>query len=211
MLERTLPAGFIAPCLPTKTSTPPSGALWLHEIKHDGFRIIARKNGSQVRLYSRPGNDLTYRFPLIVESVARLRSRSCIIDGEAVACDDAGMSSFDRIRYRRHDATVFLYAFDLIELNGDDLRRDPLEVRKATLASTLAKAGPGIRFNEHIEGDGPTVFAHACKMELEGIVSKRKGSTYRSGRSADWLKMKNPACAAVKREEEEDWGKERWR
>jgi hypothetical protein len=80
-----------------------------------------------VRLYSRPGNDLTWRFPLIVETLARLRSRSCIIDGETVVCDDAGMSSFNRIRYRRHDATVFLYAFDLIQLNGDDLRRDPLE------------------------------------------------------------------------------------
>jgi bifunctional non-homologous end joining protein LigD len=151
------------------------------------------------------------RSPLIVETLARLRSRSCIIDGEAVACDDNGLPSFDRIRYRRHDASVFLYAFDLIELNGDDLRRDPLEVRKATLSSVVAKAGAGIRFNEHIEGDGPTVFAHACKMGLEGIVSKRKDSTYRSGRSADWLKMKNPACAAVKREAEEDWGKERWR
>ena len=102
---------------------------------------------------------------------------------------------------------MFLYAFDLIELNGDDLRRDPLEVRKATLVSVLAKAGPGIRFNEHIEGDGPTVFAHACKMGLEGIVSKRLGSRYRSGRSKDWLKFKNPEAPAVKREAEEDWGK----
>jgi bifunctional non-homologous end joining protein LigD len=211
MLQRTLAAGFIAPCLPTKTSTPPSGALWLHEIKHDGFRIIGRKDRDRVRLYSRPGNDLTYRFPLIVEALARLRSRSCIIDGEAVACDDSGMPSFNRIRYRRHDASVFLYAFDLIELNGDDLRRDPLDVRKATLASTLAKAGPGIRFNEHIEGDGPTVFAHACKMGLEGIVSKRRDSAYRSGRSPDWLKMKNWAAPAVKREAEEDWGREKWR
>ena len=84
MLPRTLPAGFVAPCLPTKASTPPSGGLWLHEVKHDGFRVVARKEGERVRLYSRPGNDLTYRFPLIVESVARLRSRSCIIDGEAV-------------------------------------------------------------------------------------------------------------------------------
>jgi ATP-dependent DNA ligase len=88
---------------------------------------------------------------------------------------------------------VFLYAFDLIELNGDNLRRDPLEVRKATLRSMLAKAGLGLRFNEHLEGDGPTVFAHACKMGLEGIVSKRKDSRYTSGRSRDWLKMKKPA------------------
>ena len=205
---RTLPAGFIAPCLPTKTDKLPSGSQWLHEIKHDGFRVIARKDGDRVRLYSRPGNDLTYRFPLIVEALARLSSRSCIIDGEAVCCDEDGMPSFERIRYRRHDATVFLYAFDLIELSGDDLRREPLEVRKATLKSVLAKAGPGLRLNEHIEADGPTVFAHACKMGLEGIVSKHKTSTYRSGRSPYWLKSKNPAAPAVKREAEEEWGKE---
>jgi bifunctional non-homologous end joining protein LigD len=82
---------------------------------------------------------------------------------------------------------------------GDDLRRDPLEVRKATLRSMLAKAGLGLRFNEHLEGDGPTVFGHACKMGLEGIVSKRKDSPYRSGRSPDWLKMKNRACAGGQR------------
>src|SRR5262249_58898133 len=118
------------------------------------------------------------RFPLIVETLARLRSRSCIIDGEAVACDDNGVASFNLIRYRRHDDSTFLCAFDLIELNGDDLRRDPLEVRKATLRSMLAKAGLGLRFNEHLEGDGPTVFDHACKLGLEGIVSKRLGSPY---------------------------------
>ena len=138
-------------------------------------------------------------------ALERLRARSCIIDGEAVACDDNGVASFDLIRNHRANGSVFLYAFDLIELNGDDLRRDPLEVRKATLAALMAKASPGIRFNEHIEGDGPTVFAHACKMGLEGIVSKRRGSTYRSGRSPDWLKMKNPNAPAVTREAEEDW------
>jgi bifunctional non-homologous end joining protein LigD len=211
MLQRILPAGFIAPCLPTKTDKLPSGGQWLHEIKHDGFRIIARKRDGRVRLYSRPGNDFTRRFPLIVEALERLRSRACIIDGEAVACDDNGVASFDLIRHHRANDSVFLYAFDLIELNGDDLRGDPLQVRKATLASILAKARPGIRFNEHIEGDGPTVFGHACKLGLEGIVSKRLGSRYRSGRSTDWLKFKNPAAPAVKREEEEDWGKERWR
>ena len=86
--------------------------------------------------------------------------------GEAVVCDDNGVASFDRIRHRRHDSDAFLYAFDLIELNADDLRRDPLEVRKATLRSMLAKVGLGLRFNEHLEGDGPTIFAHACKMGL---------------------------------------------
>jgi bifunctional non-homologous end joining protein LigD len=171
--SRALPAGFIAPCLPTCAPQPPSGEAWLHEIKHDGFRVIARKEGKQVKLYSRPGNDLTDRFPLIVEALVRLRSRSCIIDGEAVACGEDGIASFDRIRYRRNDAGVFLYAFDLIELDGDDLRSDPLAVRKATLASLLARTSAGLRFNEHMEAqDGPLVFQHACKLGLEGIVSK---------------------------------------
>jgi bifunctional non-homologous end joining protein LigD len=148
MLQRTFPAGFIAPCLPTKTDKLPSGSQWLHEIKHDGFRIIARKDGPRVRLYSRPGNDLTRRFPLIVETLAHLRSRSCIIDGEAVACDDNGVASFDLVRHQHANGSIFLYAFDLIELNGDDLRRDPLEVRKATLAcagwrNPRAQAFPG--------------------------------------------------------------------
>jgi bifunctional non-homologous end joining protein LigD len=207
-----LPPGFVPSCLPTKAPQPPAGGAWLHKIKHDGFRVIARKDGDRARLYSRPGNDLTHRFALIVEAMARLRARSIIVDGEAVCCGDDGVPSFDRIRHRRHDDSVFLYAFDLIELNGDDLRREPIEVRKATLASALAKAAPGLRLNEHLEhADGELVFRHACKMGLEGIVSKRKASTYRSGRSPDWVKSKNPACEAVRREAEEDWGKERWR
>jgi bifunctional non-homologous end joining protein LigD len=125
-----------------------------------------------------------------------------------VCCDDDGRLSFDSIRYRRHDASVFLYAFDLIELNGEDLRRKPLEVRKATFASVLAKTAPGLRLNEHLEHkDGEVVFRHACQLGLEGIVSKRRGSPYRSGRSPDWLKTKNPDAPAVKREAEEDWGR----
>ena len=93
----TLPFAFIAPCLPSKAARPPTGALWVHEIKHDGFRIMARKDGNRVRLYSRVGNDLTDRFPLIVEALGGLRSRSVTLDGEAVACDDNGMSNFDRL------------------------------------------------------------------------------------------------------------------
>jgi bifunctional non-homologous end joining protein LigD len=118
------------------------------------------------------------------------------------------LSSFDLIRHRQHDGSVFLWAFDLIELDGDDLRREPLEVRKATLASLLARAAAGARFNEHFEHeDGRLVFAHACKLGLEGIVSKRKESRYRSGRSPDWIKSKNPDAPAVRREAEEDWGR----
>jgi bifunctional non-homologous end joining protein LigD len=160
----------------------------------------------RVKLYCRPGNDLTQRFPLIVEAVARLRARSCIVDGEAVACSDDGMAVINLIRYGHHDATVFLYAFDLIELNGDDLRREPLEIRRTTLASLLARASAGMRLNEHLEHeDGHLVFEHACRMGFEGIVSKRKGSPYRSGRKSDWLKAKNPRAPAVTRLAEEDW------
>src|SRR5262245_30126377 len=118
MLQRTLPTGFIAPCLPTKTDKLPSGGQWLHEIKHDSFRIIARKTGGRVRLYSRPGNDLTRRFPLIVETLARLRSRSCIIDGEAVACDDNGVASFDLVRHHRANASIFLTTYGAIRLRS---------------------------------------------------------------------------------------------
>jgi bifunctional non-homologous end joining protein LigD len=100
-----------------------------------------------------------------------------------------------------------MWAFDLIELDGDDLRLDPLEMRKATLATLLARAAPGLRLNEHMEEDGPLVFHHACKLGLEGIVSKRKDSRYRSGRSPHWIKSKNPSAPAVKREAEEDWGR----
>jgi ATP-dependent DNA ligase len=207
MSSRSLPAGFISPCLPTKASRPPSGDAWLHEIKHDGFRVIARKDGPRVKLYSRPGNDLTDRFPLIVEALARLRSRSCILDGEAVACDDAGIASFDRIRHHRVDDRVFLYAFDLIELNGDDLRRDPLEVRKATLTHPWwPRPAPASGSTSTWRATmARPCFRHACKMGLEGIVSKRKHSPYKSGRSPHWLKSKNPNAPATRREEEEDW------
>src|SRR3954469_20049926 len=98
---------FVPPCLPTKSAAPPSGPLWLHEIKHDGFRVLACKDGPQVRLYSRPGNDLTKRL-LIVESLSRLRCKSCVIDGEAVACGADGRSNFDFVRYRHYDEAVFL-------------------------------------------------------------------------------------------------------
>jgi bifunctional non-homologous end joining protein LigD len=201
-------SAFIEPCLPSPTDQPPNGAGWVHEIKHDGFRLMVRHDPAGIRLITRNGHDWSGRFPLIAQAASALRARSFLIDGEAVACDGDGMPSFDRLRYRHADGHVFLYAFDLIELNGNDLRREPLEVRKATLASVLAKADPGLRLNEHLEHDnGETVFRHACKLGFEGIVSKRLGSPYRSGRSRDWLKMKNPKAPAVKREAEEDWGR----
>ena len=179
-------ASFIEPCLPSPADNPPSGANWVHEIKHDGFRLMARRDPVGIRLITRRGNDWTTRYPLVVEAVNHLKVRSCLIDGEVVCCDDRGLAVFQALRRRQNEAQAFLYAFDLLELNGTDLRREPLEVRKATLASILRKSRPGVRLNEHLEhSEGDVVFRHACKMGLEGIVSKRLGSRYRSGRSPD--------------------------
>jgi ATP-dependent DNA ligase len=193
------------PAIPAER--PPTGPGWIHEIKHDGFRMMVRRDAAGVRLLTRNGLDRSARFPLIFEAAGALQVRSFLLDGEAVACNGDGMPVFDRLRYRRHDGRVFLYAFDLLELNGQDLRREPIEIRKRQLAILLRAARVGLRLNEHISEPGDVVFRHACKMGLEGIVSKRLGSRYRSGRSKDWLKMKNPAALAVKREAEEDWGR----
>ena len=207
-LIRSGPTGFIEPCLPSPADKPPSGSNWTHEIKHDGYRMMARREPVGIRMLTRRGNDWSGRFPLVVKAVNHLKVRSCPIDGEVVCCDERGLAIFATLRERRNEATAFLYAFDLLELDGNDMRREPIEVRKATLASILRKTRSGVRLNEHLEHpDGELVFAHACKMGLEGIVSKRLGSRYRSGRSPDWLKFKNPEAPAVKREAEEDWGR----
>src|SRR5262249_21599603 len=141
MLRNVRPqlTGFIEPCLPSPAANPPAGAGWLHEIKHDGFRMLVRRDAAGVRLFTRNGHDWTGRFPLIARAALSLKSVSCLIDGEAVACGDDGMPCFDRLRYRRADGHVFLYAFDLIELDGNDLRREPIERRKVLLIRLLAK------------------------------------------------------------------------
>ena len=201
----------IAPCLPLPAKEPPAGPGWIHEIKHDGFRILARRTGDRVRLYTRNGYDFADRFPRIVQAVQSLRVRSCFIDGEAIVVDATGLSVFDLLRYRRHDHAAVLCAFDLIELNSKDLRSTPIEDRKRALADFLpSQAGDGIVFNTHYEADGAIIYEHACALGCEGIVSKRLGSAYRSGRVDHWLKIKNPAAPAVRREAEEDWGGKRW-
>jgi bifunctional non-homologous end joining protein LigD len=158
---------------------------------------MARRDQIGIRLLTRNGHDWALRYPLIVEAVNRLKVHSCLIDGEAVACDDNGLAVFQRLRRKPTGKHVFLYAFDLLELDGQDLRPEPVETRKAALASLLRASLPGLRLNEHLAHDGESVFRHACKMGLEGIVSKRLGSRYRSGRSKDWLKFKNPEAPAV--------------
>jgi hypothetical protein len=125
---------------------------------------------------------------------------------EAIASGDDGLADFDLLRHRR--ATAILCAFDLLELDGDYLRGEPIDVRKAALAKLLRRSTIGLEFNEHIDNeDAARAFAHACRLGFEGIVSKRKGSRYQSGRSHDWLKMKDPNAPAAHRELSEDWSK----
>jgi bifunctional non-homologous end joining protein LigD len=208
MLFRPSPSkkrpGLIEPCIPTQASRPPAGPQWVHEIKHDGYRLIARKTDGRVRLFTRRGYDWTERYPLIAKAVAPLRGSSATIDGEAVCCDANGLSIFEELHSRRSDPRVILYAFDLLELDGEDFRPQPLHARKARLEQLLAAAPAGIHYNEHVDGDGQIVFDHACRMGLEGIVSKRRDHPYRSGRSKTWLKVKNPAAPGVMRFERED-------
>jgi ATP-dependent DNA ligase len=206
--ERTRPGlGIIEPCLPSPAKDPPSGPGWLHEIKHDGFRILARRDGASVRLITRHGNDFTARFPLAATAVTALPARSFLIDGEAIVTNASGLAVFDLIRRKRHGDDAVLIAFDLIELDGEDLRRSPIEHRKRKLAKLARSAHPGIVLNEFFEGDGDILFEHACRIGCEGIVCKRLGSPYRSGRSPHWVKVKNPKAPAVTREAEEDWGR----
>jgi bifunctional non-homologous end joining protein LigD len=115
--------GIIEPCLPSPAKVPPSGPKWIHKIKHDGIRILARRNGAGVRLITRHGNDFTARFPLAVEAVTRLPANSFLLDGEAIVTNDRSLAGFDLIRHKRHGADAVLIAFDLIELDGEDLRR----------------------------------------------------------------------------------------
>jgi bifunctional non-homologous end joining protein LigD len=191
--------GFIDPCIPTLAAKPSSGLDWVHEIKHDGYRLIVRRDGKAVRLFTRRGHDWTHRYPSIAAGAAMLRARSFTLDGEAVVCGADGIAVFDAL-HRRHKANdAILYAFDLLEFNGKDLRPMPLSERRAKLARLLARAPAGIVFNGHTDEDGAVVFRHACKMGLEGIVSKRLTSPYRSGPSRDWIKVKNPDSPAMRR------------
>ena len=137
------------PCLPSSAKHPPAGSGWIHEIKHDGFRIIAQRETDRVCLVTRNGHDFSGRFPLIVATIAGLPAQSRLLDGEAIACDERGLSVFDMIRWWQHDNAVTLSAFDLLELDGEDLRREPIEIRKATLKGPVCRARPGIAFNRH--------------------------------------------------------------
>jgi bifunctional non-homologous end joining protein LigD len=200
---RNLPAGFIQPCQPTLVANPPAGPGWLHEVKHDGFRVLARKQGERVEVWSRRGAVFNDRFPRIAEAVGALPVDNAMIDGEAVVFLPDGHSDFAALLTKAGGEQASLVAFDLLSLSSqfvtkrrgdieaDDLRQHPLEERREALSHLVAGVDD-IRFSESVADEGALVFAKACELGLEGIVSKRAGSRYRSGASRNWLKCLNP-------------------
>jgi bifunctional non-homologous end joining protein LigD len=194
--SRLKPAGFILPCQPALADRPPSGPGWLHEIKFDGYRVIARKDGEQVRLWARTTSDYSKAFTRIRHAVAALPVESALIDGEAIVLRSDSSSDFEALRSRQGQGEAILVAYDIMEVDGQDVRSEALEARKKRLARLLSRKAvalrDGIQLSEAITGDGAAIFRHACLMRLEGIVSKRAGSRYVSGRTRAWLKTKIP-------------------
>ena len=191
--RRSAPHGFIRPREPTLVDRPPPGPGWLHEIKHDGFRILAWKQGERVKVWARRAADFMDRFSRIAEAIRSLTADEAMIDGDAVVFLDDGRGDFRALLTKHGWEQAALVAFDLLHLNGDDLRQRPLEKRREAVGRLIAKRRTdGILFNEALAEESAVVFAKACELGLEGIVSKRAGSLYRSGRSRNWLKTKNP-------------------
>jgi bifunctional non-homologous end joining protein LigD len=200
-----LPTGFVVPAQPVKAPKPPVGTNWVYEIKHDGYRIIVRRDGPTVRLYSRNAYNWTVRLAAIAAAGELIKAKSLTIDREAVVLGPDGLSRFEELSRRAAARTAILYAFDSIEHDGEDLRNFPFLDRKAALARLLRDTEAGIIFNEHIAKDERVVFAHACRLGGWGIVSKRIDSTYQSGPCRVWIKVRNPASIAVQRERSEIW------
>ena len=198
--KRALPPGFIVPMQPSLVVRVPEGPDWQHEIKHDGYRIIARKEGPRVRLWSRTGRDWRNVFTGIALAVAALPATSLMIDGEAVVLHPDGTSDFHALASSRARAAC-LIAFDILQIDGMDMRTSPLEARRDLLAAILREhTSASLFFSEAVEGEtGAALFRHACNMGLEGIISKRKGSPYRSGPSTLWRKIRCPNYAAGRR------------
>lgn len=188
-----LPA-FVAPSLATLSDKAPDSGNWIHEIKFDGYRIQARLEDGKVKLLTRKGLDWTTKFPRIAAAVAALPAETALIDGELVVNDEHGVSSFSALQQALksgNDAAMAYYVFDLMHLNGDDLRPLPLTHRKAALRKLLGQKSDGpLQFSESIEEPGPLLIKHACKLGLEGIISKRADAGYHSGRGHDWIKTK---------------------
>jgi bifunctional non-homologous end joining protein LigD len=167
---------FVEPCLPSPVAQPPAGSDWIHEIKHDGFRLLARRGAAGVRLFTCNGYDWTERFPLILEALNVLKATTCLIDGEAVTCTKTGLAEFDGLRNRRSD--LHLCAFDLLELDGRDLRLNPLMERRRLLAKLVRKARAGLLLNAPFEEDGRSCSSTpACSVARASCRSARTRAT----------------------------------
>ncbi len=190
---KTFPA-FVPPQMATLVDAPPSGPGWLHEIKYDGYRALAAISGGEVRIYTRTGLDWTDRFGALRAPLADLPINSALIDGEVTVLDTAGKTSFGALQHALAEGrgTLVFHAFDVLELDGQDLKKKPLAERKDLLAALLKGSPPGgpLLFSDHVAGDGARVFDEACRLGLEGIVSKRADAPYRSERGSAWLKTK---------------------
>jgi bifunctional non-homologous end joining protein LigD len=185
--------GFIAPQLPSLIDHPPQGSDWIHEVKHDGYRCQVLLERGQARVFTRNGYDWSDRYPSIVRAAANLRCKSAIIDGEAIVQDGNGVSDFEALssamQWRPH--SIILYAFDLMHLDGKDLRQQALSERRSILKALLGSDDESrIQFSEEFVGDADAFFRACADKRLEGMVSKLANSRYKSGRSKTWLKTK---------------------
>ena len=188
--KRPLPAlpEFEPPQLASLSETAPTGEGWLHELKFDGYRLVCRLDEGEVRLLTRRGNDWTASFKDAALALAGLEARQAVLDGEIVALDEKGAPSFQALQNSK--GPFYYYAFDLLWLDGRDLRGLPLRERKEALRKLLAGTSDPVRYSDHVEGEGEEFFAQACRMGLEGIVSKRADAPYHPGRGKSWLKVK---------------------
>jgi bifunctional non-homologous end joining protein LigD len=182
-----------APQLAKLVAKAPTGKGWISEIKFDGYRILCRKQGDRVRIITRNGLDWTRRVPSLAASVAALAPDTLLLDGELVALDDKGLSSFALLQAAfssgKTDRLVY-YAFDLLHLDGRDLRPAALHERRAALRTVLGRSRTALRFSDHLDSDAARVKREACAMGLEGIVCKKRDAPYRGGRGPDWVKVK---------------------
>jgi bifunctional non-homologous end joining protein LigD len=185
---------FVPPQLATRVATAPDSDTWLHELKLDGYRLIARIHDGSVTLFTRTGKDWTALMPTLARALRRVHARSALLDGEVVVLDASGRSDFQLLQNSLHDAKherCVYFAFDLLHLDGEDLRHLPLRERKQRLRAVLPGGARGqLRFSEHVVGHGPAFFAQACALHAEGIVSKRAAAPYGSRRDRSWLKIK---------------------
>jgi bifunctional non-homologous end joining protein LigD len=184
--------GFIEPALATEIERMPSGARWVREIKFDGYRVQVHLANETVKVFTRRGHDWTNRFKKVAADAWHIKAGTAIIDGEVVAPAEDGTTDFSVLQneLKGKSSKIVLVAFDLLYLNGYDLRKLPLIERKAQLKKIIADTD--VQFSETFEIDGREMFAHACKVGLEGVVSKVRDSQYVSGRSNAWVKK---ACA----------------